>query len=64
MAHKITAIRLTQNKNGMVISGLTQSPRGTKVMAKSVKIPKPSTDRQKRAAEIQSAIEELLEREE
>lgn len=58
--HKITAIRMEQHKDVITLTGLTQSPRGTRVILKSVKTPIVKTDRKKRRDEIQSALAQLL----
>lgn len=60
MKHKITAVRMDTHKGEMRLSGITQSPRGTKTIAGTIKRKIDMSDRKARKQEILSALEELL----
>jgi hypothetical protein len=56
MAHPITAIRIEKARKGMTISALSQSPRGTKYIVKSVTVDTGSDDKKERQAAIAVAL--------
>lgn len=60
MAHKITAIRMKEVKGETVLEGLTQSPRGTRLIARHVKFVTPKEDKAKLKTDLLSAVAELL----
>lgn len=59
--HKAVAVRMDQRGDNFTLTGITQSPRGTKTMSGVVKFQASKSDRKKRIADIQAALKELLE---
>lgn len=58
--HRIVAIKMEQHGDVFTISGLTASPRGTKMMINQVEFKPSKSSRTDRIRDIQSAVEKLL----
>jgi hypothetical protein len=56
MTHTVTALKIEKSREGLTISALSQSPRGTKYIVKSVTVDTGSEDKKERQAAIAAAL--------
>lgn len=61
MAHKIVAFRLKGTHTGIIIDALTESPRGTRVIAGSRTVEEAGRDRQQFAEAVEDAFKSLTQ---
>lgn len=61
MAHKITAIRLKKVGDDIVLEGMTSSPRGTRIIAKSYQFLMPVDDKPALRAALLLGVNELTD---
>lgn len=60
MAHKIVAIKMQQIGDKLVLNGMTESPRGTKVIATTFSIKPAENTKEARSAALKTGIEYIL----
>lgn len=61
MKHKIVAFRLDGTREGVIISALTQSPRGTRVLLGSREVKEDRKDKEAFVPAVEAAILELID---
>ena len=60
MARQIFEIRVEKKGDGVVVSGVTRSDRGTKYIAKSITLDYKGLNKKQRSDKMLAAIEELV----
>jgi hypothetical protein len=58
--HKVVAIKMAERNGELVITALTESPRGTRIPFQQRKIPKNLANKAARNAAIELAVAEML----
>lgn len=56
MHHKLTAVRVTEQKGEITVQGMTRSPRGTQVLFETLKVGKKGTDKAAFKKRLEAAI--------
>lgn len=60
MTHQIVAIKVETKRGNTILSTITQSPRGTRVLLDSVTVPGVGQDKATHKAEVKAALDTLL----